>query len=95
MELAGERPVENAEDAGLIRIGRDGRALTVRYAHPFRRVIRKRLGFAASRRLQSKLSPHCVPVRCVRPRIVSGRRIGLRVMPTPIPSCSPRLPGIR
>ena len=35
MELAGERPVENAEDAGLIRIGRDGRALTVRYAHPF------------------------------------------------------------
>ena len=56
MELAGERPVENAEDAGLIRIGRDGRALTVRYAHPlFGEVIRKRLGFAASRRLRGKL----------------------------------------
>ena len=56
VELAGEPAVENAEDAGLIRIGRDGRTLTVRYAHPlFGEVIRKRLGFASSRRLRGKL----------------------------------------
>ena len=56
MELAGEQPVERAEDEGLIRIARDGRALTVRYALPlFGEVIRKRLGFASSRRLRGKL----------------------------------------
>lgn len=54
--LGGEESVEAAEAEGLIRISREGRALSVRYAHPlFGEVIRRRLGFASSRRLRGHL----------------------------------------
>lgn len=54
--LAGDDAVEKAESEGLIRISREGRALSVRYAHPlFGDVIRRKLGFAASRRLRGHL----------------------------------------
>lgn len=55
-DLAGDEAVEGAEVDGLIRISREGRALSVRYAHPlFGDVIRRRLGFASSRRLRGQL----------------------------------------
>lgn len=97
MELAGEQPVERAEDEGLIRIARDGRALTVRYAHPlFGEVIRKRLGFASSRRCGESSSPPCAPGRFARRRIVSGSPgWHLTVTPPPSRNCSPPPHGIR
>ena len=61
---------------------------------PFRRGDSQAARLRGVRRLRANSSPHCVPVRCVRPRIVSGSPDWLsRVMPTPMPSCSPRLPG--
>lgn len=55
-DLGGDDAVEKAESEGLIRIAREGRALSVRYAHPlFGEVIRGRLGFASSRRLRGHL----------------------------------------
>ncbi|WP_019204020.1 LuxR family transcriptional regulator [Tsukamurella sp. 1534] len=55
-DLCGDDAVEKAEAEGLIRIAREGRALSVRYAHPlFGDVIRRRLGFASSRRLRGQL----------------------------------------
>ncbi|MEE3851490.1 LuxR C-terminal-related transcriptional regulator [Gordonia sp. LSe1-13] len=55
-DLAGDEAVEEAEIAGLVRILRDGRRLTVQYNHPlFGEVIRHRLGLASSRRLRGKL----------------------------------------
>ncbi|KXO99098.1 helix-turn-helix transcriptional regulator [Tsukamurella pseudospumae] len=55
-DLGGDDAVEKAEAEGLIRIGREGRTLSVHYAHPlFSEVIRRRLGFASSRRLRGHL----------------------------------------
>ena len=55
-EVAGEEAVEQAEIDGLVRIERDGRDLNVGFHHPlFGEVIRRRLGFASSRRLRGNL----------------------------------------
>ncbi|NDK89168.1 helix-turn-helix transcriptional regulator [Gordonia desulfuricans] len=55
-ELAGEEAIEHAEIDGLVRIERAGRDLNVGFQHPlFGEVIRRRLGFASSRRLRGNL----------------------------------------
>lgn len=55
-EVAGEESVEQAEIDGLVRIEREGRELNVGFHHPlFGEVIRRRLGFASSRRLRGNL----------------------------------------
>lgn len=62
-EVAGEEAVEQAEIDGLVRIEREGRELNVGFHHPlFGEVIRRRLGFASSRRLRGNL------VRALRER---------------------------
>ncbi|SIR85694.1 LuxR C-terminal-related transcriptional regulator [Williamsia sterculiae] len=54
--LVDEDAVDDAEMRGLIRIEREGRGLQVRYTHPlYGDVVRRRLGFTASRRLRGQL----------------------------------------
>ncbi|MEP9392003.1 LuxR C-terminal-related transcriptional regulator [Gordonia sp. VNQ95] len=66
-EVAGEEAVEEAEIDGLVRIEREGRNLNVGFHHPlFGEVIRRRLGFASSRRLRGNL------VKALRGRSLSS-----------------------
>lgn len=56
-ELAGEGPVDAAELAGLIRIGRDGGQVNARFSHPlFGEVVRRRIGTASARRLRGRIA---------------------------------------